>query len=86
MLVKNKSAENKSTGIHYSVPHKYFLAGKIPFCNEGCFKKLNAYLCRCLEVNTLSQVTKQPDYLSSSLCSKFSTYRSDKYFCMLFLP
>ena len=78
-------AENKSVGIHCSVLHNFFFGGKISVLYKGCFKTLKAYLCRCLEVNTLPRVTKQPNYLSWSLSNKFSTYRPDKYFCILFL-
>ena len=41
-----------------------FFGGKNSVLYKACFKRLNAYLCRCLEVNTLPQVTKHPDYLS----------------------
>ena len=85
---RSNSAENKSAGIHRSVPHKLFLAGKKnQFCIRGvsCFKRLNAYLCRCLEVNTCPQITKQPDYLCWTLSRNFSTYHPGKTFCILFL-
>ena len=44
--------------------HIILFGGKNSVLYKGCFKRSNAYLCRCLEVNTLPQVTKQPDYLS----------------------
>ena len=43
--------------------HINFFGGKNSVLHKGCFKRLNAYLCQYLEVNTLAQVTKQPDYL-----------------------
>ena len=81
---RSNFAENKSAGIHCSVPHKFFWREN-SVLHKGCFKRLNAYPCRCLEVNTLAQVTKQADYLSWSLSSKFSTYRPDKCFCIIFI-
>ena len=87
-LWRSNSAENKSAGTHCSVPHKLFLAGKKnQFFIRGvsCFKRLNAYSCRCLEVNTRPQVTKQPDYLCWTPFRNFSTYHIGKTFCILFL-
>ena len=58
---------------------------KFPILYKVPFKRVNGYLSRCLEVNTLVQLTKQPDYPCWALYSKFSTYRPEKYFYILFL-